>query len=197
MTAWLLQTLAGLAGAPALLFTVIFLLTFFLEDAVAVAAGVLAGRMAIDPVVAITALVIGTVAGDMALHAAGRWLADTRPVARLRAAGSGKIEARLRENGLLAIALARFVPGTRLPVFLGSGIVRSPLLASTLVIAATTLVWTPGLFWLSYGAGEHVFAMMTPVTIAAAVMLVLGLVFAPRIVRGIKPTIGAFRAARA
>jgi membrane protein DedA with SNARE-associated domain len=187
MTDWLMTTLADLAGTPALLFAMIFLLTFVLEDAVAVAAGILAGRMAIDPVIAVAALVVGTVAGDLALYAAGRWLAETRIVARLRAAGSGRIEARLRKDGLWVVGLARFIPGTRLPVFLGSGIVRTPLFSTTAVVVVTTLVWTPGLFWVSFGAGEHVFAMLTPATLTAAAAMVLAAFFAPRLVRNLVP----------
>ncbi len=194
-TEWLLPTLERLAGTPSLLFATVFILTFVLEDAVAVAAGVLAGRMAVDPFVAVAALVAGTVAGDMALHAAGRWLADTRLVLRLRSAGSGRVEASLRSRGIPLIALARFIPGTRLPVFLGSGIVRVSLLPTTLVIVGTTLLWTPGLFWLSYGAGEHVFSMITPATLVLGTALTAGVLLLPRIRRALASHAAAFRAA--
>lgn len=197
MTDWLLRTLEGLAGTPSLLFATVFILTFVLEDAVAVAAGVLAGRMTIDPAVAVGALVAGTIAGDMALHAAGRWLADTSLVHRLRSAGSGKIEARLRSGGLPLVALARFVPGTRLPVFLGSGVVRVPLVPSALVIAGTTLLWTPGLFWLSYGAGEHVFAMLTPTTLGLAAALLVGVLALPQLVRSLASGVAMLKPVRA
>lgn len=185
MTAWLLATFTALASQPATLFAVIFALTFVLEDAVAVAAGLLAGRMSVDPALALTAVVAGTVAGDLALHAAGRWLSESRAVCRLRAADAGRIEGKLRRHGLVAVALARFVPGTRLPVFLGSGLVGLPFWSSAAVIAATTLVWTPGVFWLSYGAGDHVLDMMTPANLLAAAVLVAFSALAPRFIRSI------------
>jgi membrane protein DedA with SNARE-associated domain len=182
MDLWLAETIAGYAASPALLFAVLFLLTFVQEDAVSVTAGLLAGRMLIDPLPALATVVAGTIAGDVALYAAGRWLADTGPVARLRTA-AGPLEARLRQQGLFAVAAARFVPGTRLPVFLASGVVGTPLAASTLVIAITTLAWTPGLFYLGYGAGEHVLEKVTPWS-GASVAALLALVWlAPKLVR--------------
>ncbi|MGW8188927.1 MULTISPECIES: DedA family protein [Sphingomonas] len=182
MDAWLTDTITGYAASPVLLFAALFLLTFVQEDAVSVTAGLLSARMVIDPVPAVAAVVLGTVVGDLALYAAGRWLADTRPVRRLRAA-SGPLEGRLRRQGLLAVAAARFVPGTRLPVFLGSGVVGTPLAASTLVISLTTLAWTPGLFYLGYGAGEHVLAMITPSSGLMVAALLAAVWFAPNIVR--------------
>ena len=181
MEPWIIDTLTGLATSPVLLFATIVLLTFVQEDAVTVTAGLLAGRMVVDPATAVTAVVVGTAVGDLALYAAGRWLADSRPVVRLRGA-AGSLEGRLRSNGLVALALARFVPGTRLPVFLGSGVVRTPLLPSAIVIVGTTLAWTPVLFYLGYGAGENVLAILTPATIAAAASLVLAAWFAPKLV---------------
>lgn len=182
MDTWLVESITAQAQSPMLLFAVLFLLTFVQEDAVSVAAGVLAGRMVIDPATAMAAVVAGTVAGDLALYAAGRWLAETRLVGRLRVA-TGPLETRLRRQGMLALVAARFVPGTRLPVFLGSGVVRTPLGASTLVIVATTLAWTPGLFYLGYGAGDHVLEMITPWSGAAVAALLAAIWFSPRLVR--------------
>jgi membrane protein DedA with SNARE-associated domain len=182
MEPWLTDTLIGLASSPLLLFVAVVLLTFVQEDAVTVTAGLLAGRMVIDPTLAVTAVVVGTALGDLALYAAGRWLADTGPVVRLRKA-TGPLEARLRRHGLTALAVARFVPGTRLPVFLASGVVRTPLLASSVVIVVTTLAWTPVLFYLGYGAGDHVLSMLTPATVAAAAALVAAAWFAPKLIR--------------
>lgn len=185
MTDWLLATFTGLAAQPAILFAVVFALTFVLEDAVAVAAGLLAGRMSIDPVLALTAVVAGTVAGDLALHAAGRWLTETGLVARLRAADAGRIENKLRRHGLVAVAIARFIPGTRLPVFLGSGLVRLPFWSTMAVIVATTLVWTPVVFGLSYGAGDHALRMLTPATLLGAAALIALVALAPRLLKNV------------
>jgi membrane protein DedA with SNARE-associated domain len=182
MDPWLTTTLTGLASSPILLFAAIILLTFVQEDAVALSAGLLAGRMVIGPALAVTAVIVGTAVGDLALYAAGRWLSDTRAVMRLRAV-TGSLEGRLRRHGLIALAIARFVPGTRLPVFLGSGVIRMPFLSSTLVIVATTLAWTPILFFLGFGAGEHVLAMLTPSTIAFAAAMIAAAWFAPKLIR--------------
>lgn len=181
---WLTAVLGTLGGTPLLLFAAVFLLTFLLEDAVAVAAGLLAGRTLIDPGVALAALVLGTIAGDMALHVAGRWLSDTAFVARLRARGMERLEAKIRKHGLLVVAGARFVPGTRLPIFVASGLLKVPTGPTGLVIAATTLLWTPSLFFASFSAGEHVLGMINPATLTFALLLVMAVAAAPRLLSG-------------
>lgn len=187
ITPWLTESLACVAGSPLLLFTTVFLLTFVLEDAVAVAAGLLAGRMLIDPAVTLAALVLGTVAGDLALHGAGRWLANTRVVGRLRTPAVRGVEEQLRKHGLLAVGIARFVPGTRLPVYLSSGLLHLPTIPTAVVVAVTTLLWTPGLFLLSLGAGEHVLAMLNPLSILSALLLVATIAAAPRLITRLRP----------
>jgi membrane protein DedA with SNARE-associated domain len=177
----LTSTLVALDGSPLLLFAALFLLTFVLEDAIAVAAGLLAGRMLIDPVTALSALVLGTIAGDVALHAAGRWLADTALVRRLRSPAVVGVEGRLRQHGLIAVAIARFVPGTRLAVYLSSGLIRLTSGRTTLVIIVTTLLWTPALFYLSLGAGERVLMQVGPSSIILALVLVAAVLIGPRL----------------
>lgn len=188
MTAsWLESALSGFAGNPLLLFGALLLLTFVFEDVVVVAAGLIAGRMLIDPSVTLLALVIGTLAGDLGLHAAGRWLANWRYIQKLRTPAVERLEGRLQRHGLWAVALARFVPGTRLPVFLASGLFRLPSGPTSLVIAGTTIVWTPLLFLLSFGAGGNLVGVPNPATIAAAAVVVMAIIFAPRLIAARAP----------
>lgn len=186
MDNFLAELLASRMLGPAALFLALVAATFILEDVATVAAGLLAGQMVIDPMTAVTAVVAGTVIGDLALYAAGRWLGTTRLAARLRARSSGGVEAQLRRRGLIAVAAARFIPGSRLPVFFGSGVIALPFIALASTIVITTLIWTPALFFASSQAGGSVFAVLTPATIALAAGLLSLVFFAPRLLNKLR-----------
>jgi membrane protein DedA with SNARE-associated domain len=181
MDNFLADLLAAQMLGPVALFLALVAATFILEDVATVAAGLLAGQMVIDPIAAITAVVAGTVIGDLALYAAGRWLGGTRLAARLRARSSGGVEDQLRRRGLIAVAAARFLPGSRLPVFFGSGVIALPFLALAGTIVITTLIWTPALFFASSQAGGAAFAVVMPAKIALAAGLLAFLFLAPRL----------------
>lgn len=182
MDNWLVTTLGSAMLSPLFLFGALVIATFVLEDVATVAAGILAGRMSIDPTVAIAAVIAGTIAGDLALYAVGRWLGTSRLATRMRAKSDGRFEERLRRHGLIAVAVARFVPGTRLPIFFGSGVVRTPFVMLTLVIVGTTLIWTPALFVASSQAGDALFANLNAGTIALAAGLLAAVLYAPRLI---------------
>lgn len=172
--------LADLARQPALLLAAIFVASLLLEDAAIVAAGLLAARMAVDPVAAVAVLVLGTAVGDMALHGVGRWAAGHSWIGRQRTRPALEHALQwLGRNWWLALVVARFSPGLRLPVYLASGILRLPLLACSAVIVAASLVWTPGLFLLSRAGG----AALSGASLYAPVMIVLGLAAVPLLAR--------------
>lgn len=168
---------------PAVLVLAIVFATFLLEDAATVAIGLLAAQMRIDPGMALTALVVGTVIGDLGLHFVGRFAGSTRWAARLKAQPRvRRIEGWLQTRSVLALAAARFLPGFRLPTFVASGFLHLPVWRTTAVITAVTLVWTPGLFFLAQGAAE-----LGPAAWAAGGSLLLLALFGPQIVRRLRP----------
>ncbi len=141
--------LSMLASQPVLFFGAVVLMSFLLEDATALAAGALAGQMAVDPVLALSAVIAGTVAGDALLHGAGRLAGRWAPARRWVSKGGRLLEVG-RSPAL--VAAARFVPGLRLPAYAGSGLAgMSPLVFGAIVVT-TGLLWTPLLF----GAGQLV-----------------------------------------
>jgi membrane protein DedA with SNARE-associated domain len=150
----LVATLTLHAMNPLIVVVGIILATFLLEDAATVAVGLLASQMIVDPALAIAALVVGTVVGDLTLHLLGRYAGGTRWAGRIKATDRvRKMEAWLQRRSLVAIAAARFMPGFRLPTFVASGFLRVPVGKVAIVITGVTLVWTPGLFLLSQSAG--------------------------------------------
>lgn len=169
--------LADLARQPALLLAAIFAASLLLEDAAIVAAGLLAAHMLVDPLAAIAVLVVGTTAGDMALHVAGRWAETHRWVRRQRRRPAVDHALQwLGRHWWTALAVARFTPGLRLPVYLASGMLRLRPLPCIAVIGLASLVWTPGLFLLSKAGGEalretalHAITALVPTLLAVFV----------------------------
>jgi membrane protein DedA with SNARE-associated domain len=171
-TAGVSALLAWGAASPALLPLTLLGLTFVLEDAATIAAGVLAAAGRIDPALALGVVLGGTIAGDLALYAAGRWLSDRAAAARLEARLVGSAAGRLwRRNALAASAAARFVPGLRLPVFTLAGVAHVPAGRFAAVIAASAAVWTPALFTLSRTAGAAAAAQLGNAGWIAAALL--------------------------
>jgi membrane protein DedA with SNARE-associated domain len=141
---------------PLLLMAMLALITLLVEDA-ALAAGVaLAGAGGLSWPAAFLAVAIGIAVGDLMLYGLG-WGARRLPHLRERLDGGGKrLERaeRLLCNRLgLAMALARIVPGLRVVIYGGAGLLATPLprFAGWVVLCVT--VWTGGVFWLASGAG--------------------------------------------
>jgi membrane protein DedA with SNARE-associated domain len=166
--------LSALAAEPIAFFLAVVALSFLLEDATAVAAGALASQMRVDPALALGAVMVGTVAGDLLLHGAGR-LAGRWPLLARRVSAAGPLLRVGRSPAL--VAAARFVPGLRLPAYAGSGVARMPFAGFAAIVVLTGLLWTPLLF----GAGSLVAGPGAGLLLAA---LVGGLVLAPRLLRG-------------
>jgi len=144
-------------------FFAIMLATFILEDAATIAVGLLASQGAVDPTLALIALVVGTASGDLAIHGIGR-IAERHPVGRrlLANAKMQRVEAWLRGNAVPALAGARFVPGLRLPVYLMSGFVRVPFATCATVVIGVSAVWTPALFIIGQTTARR---SLTPVPV--------------------------------
>ncbi len=136
VTAWL----AGLAACPALFFVAVVAATLVLEDATAIAVGALVAAMQVDMALALAALLFGTVLGDLLLHGAGR-LGRGHPWVARRLARAPRVAGLARSVWL--VAAARFVPGLRLPAYVGSGAAGMPVARFALVVTLTGLVWTP------------------------------------------------------
>ena len=143
------------AADPIATSAAIIFATLLAEDATAVIVGVLVSQAVLPPMIALGALLAGTIAGDLMLHVAGRYAGDTRwgrsILEKPRAVGS--ISA-LRSANFWVVGLARFIPGMRLPVFFGSGFFRLDWRSCFAVIVMTGCIWTPALFWVSLKAGD-------------------------------------------
>jgi membrane protein DedA with SNARE-associated domain len=170
--------LVTLSAEPLLLALALFAATFVLEDAATVAAGLLTAQTGADWSVALLAVIVGTMVGDLALYATGRWGAGTKLGRKLRArADVQRAEGWIAGRVLALVFAARFLPGSRLPVYTASGLVAAPFGAVAVIIAATTPFWTGALFAAAHFAGEagaeRLLTIAVPVGLAMAAAIVL------------------------
>jgi membrane protein DedA with SNARE-associated domain len=128
-------------------FLTLVLATFVLEDAAAIAAGVLAADGRVSLPFAVTACAVGIWIGDLVLFALGRFggaaLLRTGIGRRLATRDAARAGAALKQHAGLAIVGSRFVPGTRLPIYVGAGLagLSAPVFAAWTALGC--LVWTP------------------------------------------------------
>lgn len=143
MVQWLVELTRTLAGFPVLQGAVAALSTFILEDPTTVGCGLLVadGKLAFST--ALIGVSVGIALGDLGLFGLGRlvgpatlslgWVSDAR-VAKAR---------RLFDRNLVsAVVLSRFVPGMRLPTYIGAGLFGASFVRFALTVVAASLVWT-------------------------------------------------------
>lgn len=159
---------------PWLLVILIIIATFVSEDLTCIAAGILAANGNISLPLAVIASFAGLVLGDMMLMLSGRWLRNTRIAERaaIRSA-TGWLERR----GAWAIFASRFVPGTRLPLYLAVGMSRMNMGQSILAFCAACLVWTPAIVLLAYMTGERALALLEKYNHAAPLIVLCVVLF--------------------
>jgi membrane protein DedA with SNARE-associated domain len=170
--------MARLAEAPWLQGVVAALATFILEDPTTVGSGLLVadGKMAFAT--AFLGVSAGIALGDLGLYAGGRWLGP-------RLAGRGPLtfdrldraERWFQTNVIKAVVFSRFVPGMRLPTYVGAGLVRAPFwrFAATAIVAS--VVWTLILLTATIALGQQILPILGrwrwPVAAVALVLLVV------------------------
>lgn len=175
--------LMAVANQPVLLVLVIVVATFILEDVATVTVALLASHMVIDGTIAVAALVAGTILGDLAVYYVARRAAHFPLVARfLGGAGLRPVLAWLKRHALGMVLIARFTPGLRLPVFAGAGSLGVPVRGFVIVIALSTLVWTPALYWAASRLGMSGLERYGMLSWALPAALIAVFLLAPRIV---------------
>ena len=137
--------------------------TFVSEDATCIATGLLIHSDQLNWAVGLGACVVGIFLGDLGLWLAGRvfgrrilawrWVSARLPANRVEHWGQW-----FDRRGWTAVLVARFLPGTRLPVYVTAGILgrRAGRFALWALLAA--LLWTPVLVLVVAALGEVVVA---------------------------------------
>jgi membrane protein DedA with SNARE-associated domain len=137
-----------------MLFAALMAATLVSEDLTCITAGLLVRDGRLGFVAATTACAAGILVGDIGLWGAGRlcgpalrrWPGLSRYAARLPL---DEMRRWLDEHAALAMLASRFLPGTRLPLYVCAGIAGLPLQRFTLWAAVAVAIWTPILVGLA------------------------------------------------
>ena len=138
--------------------------TLVSEDLASISAGVLARDGAVGLAPAIAACAAGIYLGDLGLWALGRfvgrrvlrgWVAR-----RVDAATLARLGRRLDDRLGLAILGSRFLPGSRLPMYLALGVCGQRQLAFVAWSLLAVVIWTPTLVWVTYIFGASATAAL-------------------------------------
>ncbi len=143
----------------------VFIGTKFSEDLATVAAGLLVSRDILPFWVAVTVCFFGIVAGDTAIYFFGRFagigILRKRPLRWIISEQQVLDSEQWFENrGLAVIVLSRFVPATRLPVYMATGILGVPPLKFICVLCVAALIWTPLIVGLAAALGAPLLDLM-------------------------------------
>jgi membrane protein DedA with SNARE-associated domain len=159
--------------------------TLVSEDLTCIAAGLLVARGELRFEVAALACYVGIFAGDLALVAAGRWLGRPvllrRPLRWLVTPEAVERSARwFARKGPRAVFVSRFVPGSRLALFVSAGILHAPLGPLALALGLAGAIWTPLLVGLAAATHGAILAYVErwgryalPAVVAAALVVLL------------------------
>ncbi len=159
---------------------VLALATLASEDLACIGAGLLIARGDLGATSGIAACTIGIIGGDLLLYALGRWVG--RPVARrapiawfVRETALERGAAWFAQKGTLAVLVARFIPGSRLPTYLAAGVLHAPFARFAGACTMAALLWVPALVLFSALLGHsayEVFGRYVQQALIAAVVAI-------------------------
>ncbi|RMB07819.1 DedA family protein [Eilatimonas milleporae] len=134
--------ITALTDRPLLLAAALALATLITEDGALIAGSLLVGNGSLDPFIAVTALVIGIAGGDVGLYGLGSLARTSRALRRrLPLRRIQKLKRWLRGRQTPVLFLSRFLPGTRMPTYVGFGYLRFSLTHFSLVMLSAAIVW--------------------------------------------------------
>ncbi|HEX8027099.1 MAG TPA: VTT domain-containing protein [Vicinamibacterales bacterium] len=121
--------------------------TLLSEDAATVTAGALVAVKQLHPATAIVWVAFGIFAGDLGLFAIGRTARRVPAVQkwvdrRWASETVRSVETRLNRGAALAILGSRFLPGTRVVLYVAAGLFRIPTATFAICAAVASIIWT-------------------------------------------------------
>jgi membrane protein DedA with SNARE-associated domain len=142
--------------------------TLISEDLAGIAAGLLIERGEVTAFTGVAACAVGIFAGDLGLWIIGRvcgrsalrwpWMAR-----RLRHAGIDGMRLWLERHAAAAILGSRFLPGSRLPLYVLAGFVKLPARVFAWWSLLAVLIWTPALVLFTATLGDALVTWLAPV----------------------------------
>lgn len=163
--------------------------TLVSEDLACITAGLLVQRGVLSAPVAILSCALGIFVGDLGLWALGRfagaaltrWSTVSRISSRVHARVASSLAARVRAGAGPLILASRFTPGTRLPLYVASGLLGVSFGSFAGWSFLAVALWTPPLVLGSAVIGDAVAVMspqsfgkgLLPAALAAGAMIVV------------------------
>lgn len=137
----------------------IFLFTFAYEDGATLLAATLGAAGKLDVRLGFVSAFLGIWIGDMGLYALGSSLGRRAASAHwLRRFVSGetlsKAETWFKKRGPLTIVMSRFLPGTRLPLYVTAGILKLPARLFSTITGICAAIWVAAIFGVWHHAAR-------------------------------------------
>jgi len=157
----------GKAGGAyeAMILTLLILATLLAEDMTCIAAGLLVARGVLGFWTATIACFTGIYIGDLLLYLAGwqlgrpmlkyapfRWWINENDLRRMGEA--------FEKRGGRLVFISRFIPASRLPLFIGAGILRFSFVRMSVALALAGMIWTPPFIGLAAVLGQQMLALV-------------------------------------
>ncbi|NUM54881.1 MAG: VTT domain-containing protein [Candidatus Hydrogenedentes bacterium] len=181
MADYFANALDQLAASPILQGMVAALATFILEDPTTITCGALVAEGHMLFTTALVGLTLGIAAGDFGLYAIGRLVGpSTVAWGLLSQERLDRVKRWFDRNLILAVVLSRFMPGTRLPTYVGAGIFQASPIRFLGAAIAASLLWTLALLAVTVKLGQTILPMLGAYRWPVVVIIVALLVFAQR-----------------
>jgi membrane protein DedA with SNARE-associated domain len=148
-------------SGKALLVLISFLILISLvsEDSACIAGGLLYATGLIGFQHAFVGSIIGIISADLLIYAMGRWLGY--PVLQMapfkwfiKREDINRARDMFDARGAEILIATRFIPGTRLPVYLSAGILKTKFWPFLAYFITSLLVWAPLLIWVTSIIGQ-------------------------------------------
>ncbi len=150
------------------------------EDLTCIVGGILASKGLVPIWAAFVGCGVGIYLGDIFLYYLGylfgpkalsriplKWLVKPKQVER--------ISQWYAQRGGVIILSSRFLPGTRIPVYVAAGVLRIPIRLVAFYYAIAVALWTPVLVSISYLLGSAIVSLFAHYT-QDALLMVLGII---------------------
>ncbi|MBI5155196.1 VTT domain-containing protein [Candidatus Poribacteria bacterium] len=157
----LLALTESVQSSPALQGTLVALSTFILEDPTTIGSGLLVADGRMGFLTALTGLTLGIAIGDLGLYVIGRFVGPKcRDWGLVSEERLKQAEDWMRQNLAGALIASRFVPGTRIPTYVGAGILRVSMARFFVLALGASLIWSALLLFLTMHLGRALMPLL-------------------------------------
>lgn len=180
LTQWVIELTTG--QQEPMLFVLLILLSYLLEDLAIITAAVLASNQSMSVSLAISAILVGIASGDVGLYLLGRFSRHWRwfRYRLLTNSAFKQFKIRLQHKTISNIFLIRFIPGLRSVGYSLCGHFNINFSQFIIAVVLATTLWTSVVFTLVYQLGQQSMIQSTPYKWAIIPIALLLLVISNR-----------------